>query len=51
MLTKIIDFHPIAPFYKDNHLAFMYLVYSHPFGDLTGYLAFDIQLASNTSPF
>ena len=32
-------------------LAFMYLVYSHPFGGLTGYLAFDIQLAPNTTSF
>ena len=29
----------------------MYLVYSHPFGDLTGYLAFDVQVAPITTSF
>ena len=32
-------------------LALIYLVYSHPFGGLTGYLAFDVQLAPNTTSF
>ena len=32
-------------------MALIYLMYSHPFGGLSGYLAFDIQLALNTTSF